>query len=282
MASPTTRRTNGSNGHAGRIQRFDADAVRTRADQISHSASLIARVADEVAEGAQSQGRSLDEAVSELSGMTSSLVESSTQAESVSVSADELVSSMNEMAASIEQVTANATSLSSFGRRDGCQRTGNDRLDSDHRRHGRGHVHVGSGSRCVDHRNGEQHQERQPRHRGADGVDQRDGRSDRRDGAFDRRCRRQRDRSGRGHRGDRIVDQRDGRVDRGSRCDERQPGDRRRAEFDTRSNRWRGPSSRLPPMADRSARSPPTPLPAPTSSIDRFNRSRRWPDRATR
>src|SRR5687768_17377172 len=81
--------------------------VLDQAARVTGSAGIIARVAEEVSEGAGLQLSSLDSALNGLNEMSASLRETATQADSLAGSAEELSSSVNEMAASIEQVTAN-------------------------------------------------------------------------------------------------------------------------------------------------------------------------------
>src|SRR5215207_3238121 len=105
MAS-TSRKSNGSNGRSHGTP-FDTSALRTRAEQMSLSIAGIARVVDEVAEGATAQSRTLDSAIGDISELLTSLGHTAGQAESAKVSSEGLVSSVNEIAASIEQVSAN-------------------------------------------------------------------------------------------------------------------------------------------------------------------------------
>src|SRR5688572_10008723 len=100
----------GSNG-AGAV---DYRLLRDEAHSITDAVARIARITDQASEGADTQVRSLDSALSGLNQMTSSLKESATQAASISESTDSLVSSINEVAASNEQVTANVAGLTSF------------------------------------------------------------------------------------------------------------------------------------------------------------------------
>src|SRR5262245_18280145 len=93
---------------------IDQRVLRDEANPISVAFARIARITDEVSEGADVQVRSLDSALSSLNQMTTSLKETATQAESISGSSDSLVSSINEVAASIEQVTVNVSGLASF------------------------------------------------------------------------------------------------------------------------------------------------------------------------
>ena len=84
MASNSRRGSNGHGTVAGALT-VDTAAVRARADQIAFSADTLARITDQVAEGAESQDRSLESAVAEIAEMTASLAETATQAESVTV-----------------------------------------------------------------------------------------------------------------------------------------------------------------------------------------------------
>jgi methyl-accepting chemotaxis protein len=100
MASPQTRKPNGrangaplrrtSNGNGKASGGVDTHRMRERADQVTHSASGIARIADAVFEGAETQIRSLDEAVAGINQIAASLRETAQQTESVSESAEEL------------------------------------------------------------------------------------------------------------------------------------------------------------------------------------------------
>ena len=102
MASHTRRGTNGANGSngrgTGRMPRPDTAAVRVRAEQVARSATAIARVADEVAAGAEVQVRSLQEALSDMRQVASSLADTARQTDSVTGSAEGLVNSTNEIA----------------------------------------------------------------------------------------------------------------------------------------------------------------------------------------
>ena len=100
----------GSNG-AGAL---DTRLLREEATSITDAVARIVRITDQVSQGAETQVRSLDDALSGLNQMTTSLKETASQAESISGSTDSLVSSINEVAASIEQVTANVTGLAGF------------------------------------------------------------------------------------------------------------------------------------------------------------------------
>ena len=111
MASHS-RKPNGSNGTHG-TRFIDSEAIRSRAELVTVSAAGIARIADEVAQGATSQLGSLDAALAEMNDVVASLIDTAGQAESATNSSEGMVSSVNEIAASIEQVSANTTSLSS-------------------------------------------------------------------------------------------------------------------------------------------------------------------------
>ena len=89
----------------------DIGLVRRQAEQVADAANQIRGIANEVAEGSESQRRSLDAAVDLANEMTASMGETTTQLESIATSTEELVSSVNESAASIEQVGANSGSL---------------------------------------------------------------------------------------------------------------------------------------------------------------------------
>ena len=113
MAGNTRKRTNGSGAPRGGDATIDAATVRLRVDRLADSAASIVHVVDEVAEGAETQGRNLDLTLTEVNQIAASLAETAKQADLVTASADGLLSSINEMAASVEQVSANALSLSS-------------------------------------------------------------------------------------------------------------------------------------------------------------------------
>ena len=104
--SKTNGRTNGA-----RPLHVDLHLMEEGARRITHSAGGIARIADAVFEGAAAQIRSLDEVVSGVNQMATSLRETASQAESAATSTEQLVSSVNEVSVSIEQVAANAASL---------------------------------------------------------------------------------------------------------------------------------------------------------------------------
>src|SRR5262245_7120381 len=95
---------NGVNGHGA----ADPPRLRSEANHSSDAVTGSARIADEVSEGADTQVRSIDSALSGLHQMSASLRETATQADSVTASTDGLVGSIAEVAASIEQVTRNA------------------------------------------------------------------------------------------------------------------------------------------------------------------------------
>src|SRR6185503_16765120 len=95
---------NGQGGYAA----ADPHLLRSEASHITDAVTRIARITDEVSEGADTQVRSIDSALSGLNEMSASLRETATQADVVTASTDGLVSSIAEVAASIEQVTRNA------------------------------------------------------------------------------------------------------------------------------------------------------------------------------
>src|SRR4051794_19358607 len=106
---PTHKRTtpngNGAkkgNGHApvAAVQRPPARSNSNGGKPVNVSAQIIARVADEVSEGAAAQARSLDQALRVMEDMSASLRETASQSEDVSAAAEEILSGMNEMAAS--------------------------------------------------------------------------------------------------------------------------------------------------------------------------------------
>jgi uncharacterized phage infection (PIP) family protein YhgE len=101
----------GTNGNGNRAHPMTGDALRDEAIKMTGAAKLIARLTEEVAEGADVQMRSLESALSGVNELSASLKETSTQAGAVSASTESLVSSINEVAASIEQVTANTDTL---------------------------------------------------------------------------------------------------------------------------------------------------------------------------
>ena len=88
-----TRKTNGrTNGktNGARPAAIDTHLLHERAGQVTTTAHGIARIADAVFEGAEVQLRSLDEAVTGVNQMATSLMQTASQAESISLSADEL------------------------------------------------------------------------------------------------------------------------------------------------------------------------------------------------
>src|SRR4051794_20924572 len=99
----------GANGQARHI--LDVSVLRDRATQVSHSATGIARITDQVAEGSDVQLRSLENALTEVEKMAGGINGTGVQAESLASSADSLASSINELGASIEQVSENTASM---------------------------------------------------------------------------------------------------------------------------------------------------------------------------
>src|SRR5215510_5395165 len=95
------RKVNGRASRAAHTSPFDTQLVLAQARQVTSTAGTLARITDQVAEGAEEQTRALDRSLSSLNEIGASLKETAQQAESVSVSAEALVSSANEMAASI-------------------------------------------------------------------------------------------------------------------------------------------------------------------------------------
>lgn len=85
--STPPRRVNGVHSLA-----LDTASVRNEAGLISHAAAALARMTEEVSDGADTQIRSLDEALSGVNEMAASLRETAAQAESVALSSEELVS----------------------------------------------------------------------------------------------------------------------------------------------------------------------------------------------
>ena len=80
MASQS-RKPNGSNGTTS-ARLIDAEAIRSRAELVTVSAAGIARIADEVAQGATSQLGSLDAALGDMNEVVASLIDTAGQAES--------------------------------------------------------------------------------------------------------------------------------------------------------------------------------------------------------
>src|SRR5262245_50288811 len=97
------RKVNGRSSRAAQRSPFDTQLVLTQARQVTSTAGTLARITDQVAEGAEEQTRALDRALNSMNEVGASLKETAQQAESISVSSEALVSSTNEMAASIEQ-----------------------------------------------------------------------------------------------------------------------------------------------------------------------------------
>ena len=105
-----SRKTNGSANGGGPLL-LDPHLIRSRAEEVTGTASGIARIAGEVSAGAEEQRQSLDDALTGMNEMAASLGETATQAAAVSSSAEQIASSMNELAASVEQISANTTNL---------------------------------------------------------------------------------------------------------------------------------------------------------------------------
>ena len=133
MATRSHKSANGSNGHAP-ASPADLAAIRAGVERVTASATGVARLADDVSEGAERQIQTIDGTVSEMDEIAASLAETAAQAESAGGSAEELVSTVNELAASIEQVTATPRAPGRHG--DGRAR-GNRRIDSGGDRHRR-------------------------------------------------------------------------------------------------------------------------------------------------
>ena len=101
MASRSPKANGRAHGAVnGRRPALDARMVATQAEQVTASAIAIARITDDVSNGAETQIRSLDGTMSSLNEMAESLKETASQADSVGASSEELMSSVNEMAAS--------------------------------------------------------------------------------------------------------------------------------------------------------------------------------------
>src|SRR5688500_18486615 len=100
MATTKNRAATG-NGHAVMTSGgLDRRLMLEQTESLMASASAIARIAEETGNGAESQIRSLDDAVRDIDGLTSSLKETATKSDGVTASTEELVSGVNEMAAS--------------------------------------------------------------------------------------------------------------------------------------------------------------------------------------
>src|SRR6185503_4087541 len=100
-----------TNGNGNRADVLDRRALLDGAGEITNAAKIIARMAEEVAEGADVQMRSVDHALGGVNQLSASLKETATQADGVASSTESLVSSINEVAASIEQVTVGTDTL---------------------------------------------------------------------------------------------------------------------------------------------------------------------------
>ena len=85
MASRSSK-TNGRPN--GRPAGFDPRRVTAQTEQVTTAANAIARLTDDVSDGAEAQIRSLDGALSGLNQMAASLKETAGQAESLSASAE--------------------------------------------------------------------------------------------------------------------------------------------------------------------------------------------------
>ena len=105
MASRNGQANGRGNGHRARA--FDTQAAFDRALRVTEAAGEIVRLSDQVAHGATSQVRSLDDALTGLNQMSASLGETAGQAETIATATDQLVSAVTEVSASIDQVTAN-------------------------------------------------------------------------------------------------------------------------------------------------------------------------------
>src|SRR5688572_27937523 len=98
-------KTKGSgNGHGSASQDYTLE-MRDTAAEVTTSAERIGDIAGDVTRGVDSQGRSLEGAISSANEMAASIKETALQTESAAASAEELASSTNEIAASIAQVT---------------------------------------------------------------------------------------------------------------------------------------------------------------------------------
>src|SRR5262249_53705050 len=106
-----TRKANGRTAGRRAASLLDIHAMRERAERVTRSATDIARIADAVYEGAETQIRSLDEAFSTVNQMTASLKETAQQAESIGVSPGELAAAPGGLWGRTEQVTGNPASL---------------------------------------------------------------------------------------------------------------------------------------------------------------------------
>lgn len=88
----TNGKSTRSNGASGGI---NSQVVLDQAELLAGSASIVARVSEEVSEGAGTQLAAIESALTGLNEMSASLKETAGQAESVAVSAEELASSVN-------------------------------------------------------------------------------------------------------------------------------------------------------------------------------------------
>jgi len=95
MASRNGQLNGRGNGHRAAI---DTRAALDQALRVTEAAGVIARLSDEFAQGATSQVRSLDDALTGLNEMAASLGETASQATTIAGSTDQLVSSITEVA----------------------------------------------------------------------------------------------------------------------------------------------------------------------------------------
>ena len=99
------------NGSGYKPAGFDPRLVLGPADQVTATASSLARIADEVWSGSEEQVKALDTALDELGGIAATLAETATQAEAIASSTEQIVAGTQEMAASLEGVAANNASV---------------------------------------------------------------------------------------------------------------------------------------------------------------------------
>src|SRR3954466_11536311 len=103
------------NGRATRVApQFDSQLVLSQAQSVSTAAGAISRVTEEVAEGSDVHGRTLERATGSLKETAACCYETAGGGVSVGASTEQMVAAVNESAASVEQVTANPAALAEF------------------------------------------------------------------------------------------------------------------------------------------------------------------------
>ena len=185
MATQTQKTNGAGNGGGARTLSTAFGLVRDQAGRVTDSATGIARIADAVAVGAESQVRALDEAVNGVNEMAASLRETAAQAESIASSTEELGATASELAASIEQVTGNTVSLANSANETAAAATETSASIQSVTLDDREHGFSGPAGDGVDHADGRDHQDHRPRHGILRQLGHRNCRGDRGDVALD-------------------------------------------------------------------------------------------------